>query len=70
MEETTDFQTLYDLTAEEIRVLVALIEKSKTTPDYYPLTINALVMACNQKSARNPIVSYDVDIVVSSLKNN
>src|SRR3989338_5348176 len=42
---------LPQLTAEEQRVLGALIEKSKTTPDYYPLTLNALVTACNQKSA-------------------
>lgn len=67
MEEPTEFQPLYELTPEEIRVLGALIEKSKTTPDYYPLTINALVTACNQKSARNPVVSYDVDTVVAAL---
>ncbi len=55
------------LSAEEIRVLGALIEKSKTTPDYYPLTLNSLVTACNQKSARNPVVDYDNEIVVMAL---
>ena len=52
-------QLLPQLTSEEIRVLGALIENSKTTPDYYPLTLNGLVTACNQKSARHPVVEYD-----------
>lgn len=55
------------LSSEEIRVLGALIEKSKTTPDYYPMTINGLVTACNQKSSRNPVVQYDEDTVVAAL---
>jgi uncharacterized protein YceH (UPF0502 family) len=55
------------LNAEEIRVLGVLIEKSKTTPEYYPLTLNALVTACNQKTSRNPVVNYDDDIVISTL---
>ncbi len=55
------------LRPDEVRVLGALIEKSKTTPDYYPLTINSLVTACNQKSARNPVVNYDADTVVKAL---
>ncbi len=42
----------------EQRVLGALIEKEMTTPDYYPLTLNALTLACNQKSNRYPVVSY------------
>jgi hypothetical protein len=58
---------LVQLSDEEIRVLGALIEKSKTTPDYYPMTIKAIVTACNQKSARNPVVSYDSDTVMSAL---
>ena len=45
------------LNFEEIRILGALIEKSKTTPDYYPMTLNGLVTACNQKSSRNPVES-------------
>lgn len=48
-----------DLTAAEIRVLGCLIEKQRTTPDGYPLTLNALRMACNQSTARDPVVAYD-----------
>jgi uncharacterized protein YceH (UPF0502 family) len=51
------------LDAVEARVLGALIEKEATTPEYYPLSLNALVNACNQKSNRNPVVSYDEDTV-------
>ena len=58
---------LPQLTAEELRVLGALIEKSKTTPDYYPLTLNSLHTACNQKSSRNPVVDYDEETVVLAL---
>lgn len=58
---------LTQLTPEEVRVLGALIEKSKTTPDYYPLTLNSLVTACNQKSSRNPVVEYDDEKVVLAL---
>ena len=58
---------LQQLTSEEQRVLGALIEKSKTTPDYYPLTLNSLVTACNQKSARNPVVEYDEETVIIAL---
>ena len=43
----------------EVRVLGALIEKEITTPDYYPLSLNGLVAACNQSSNRNPVVHYD-----------
>jgi uncharacterized protein YceH (UPF0502 family) len=49
----------YVLTEAEVRVLGALIEKEITTPDYYPLSMNALVAACNQSSNRNPVVHYD-----------
>ena len=55
------------LSNEEIRVLGALIEKSKTTPDYYPMTIKAIITACNQKSSRNPVVNYDTDTVMDAL---
>ena len=47
------------LSATEIRVLGSLVEKEITTPEYYPLTLNALVNACNQKSNRDPVVSYE-----------
>lgn len=60
-------ETLQQLNLEEQRVLGSLIEKSKTTPDYYPLTLNALVTACNQKSARNPVVEFDEETVVVAL---
>jgi uncharacterized protein YceH (UPF0502 family) len=46
------------LTPEEVRVLGALLEKEATTPEYYPLTLNALIAACNQKSNRWPVVEY------------
>ena len=47
----------------EARVLGSLVEKQVTTPEYYPLTLNALVAACNQKSNRSPVVAYDEAIV-------
>src|SRR6201997_2450995 len=53
--------------AAEARVLGALIEKEVTTPDYYPMSLNALVNACNQKSNREPVVAYDEDIVETAL---
>jgi uncharacterized protein YceH (UPF0502 family) len=55
------------LDASEVRVLGALMEKEATTPEYYPLSLNALVNACNQKSNREPVVSYDEDIVMDAL---
>jgi hypothetical protein len=55
------------LDAVEVRVLGALIEKEATTPEYYPLSLNALVNACNQKSNRDPVVSYDDDTVADAL---
>ncbi len=55
------------LTPEETRVLGCLIEKQITTPEYYPLTLNALTNACNQKSNRDPVVTYDEMIVVRAL---
>jgi uncharacterized protein len=59
--------TLPVLTAEELRVLGSLMEKSKTTPDYYPMTINSLTLACNQKTSRRPVVQYDEDTVAQAL---
>jgi uncharacterized protein len=41
----------------EVRVLGALVEKKITTPEYYPLTLNSIINACNQKSSRDPVVS-------------
>ncbi len=51
----------------EVRVLGALMEKEIATPEYYPLSLNALVNACNQKSNREPVVSYDEDTVETAL---
>ncbi|HZS54091.1 MAG TPA: YceH family protein [Bryobacteraceae bacterium] len=51
------------LDAAEVRVLGSLIEKEATTPEYYPLSLNALINACNQKSNRDPVVEYDEDTV-------
>lgn len=58
----------WQLDSGEVRVLGALMEKEITTPDYYPLSLNALVNACNQKSNREPVVSYDEDIVETALE--
>lgn len=55
------------LDASEVRVLGSLMEKEATTPEYYPLSLNALVNACNQKSNRDPVVSYDEDTVMDAL---
>lgn len=52
-----------ELNAIEARVLGALIEKDLTTPEYYPLSLNALLNACNQKSSREPVVSYAEETV-------
>lgn len=57
------------LTPIEIRVLGSLIEKSKTTPDYYPMTLNALTAACNQKTSRRPVVDYAEETVVMALNS-
>jgi hypothetical protein len=61
-----------DLNPTELRVLGALVEKQIATPDYYPLTLNALVNACNQKNHRDPVVSYvesDVERALDGLRN-
>jgi len=61
-----------ELDAAEVRVLGALMEKEIATPEYYPLSLNALVNACNQKSNREPVVNYDepaVDAALTSLRH-
>ena len=55
------------LNETEVRVFGALIEKDITTPDYYPLSLNALVNACNQKSNRDPVMSLDEDTVAAAV---
>ena len=60
------------LTPEEGRVIGSLIEKQLTTPQQYPLTLNSLVLACNQSSNRDPVLSYDertVQAALTSLRN-
>ncbi|HEX8161595.1 MAG TPA: YceH family protein [Pyrinomonadaceae bacterium] len=57
------------LSAEEVRVVGALMEKQVTTPEYYPLTLNALTNACNQISNRDPVVAYDEQTVVRAIES-
>ncbi|MGA8437336.1 MAG: YceH family protein [Candidatus Sulfotelmatobacter sp.] len=58
---------LFVLTEIEVRVLGSLIEKDITTPDYYPLSLNALVNACNQKNNRDPVMTLEEDFVADAL---
>ncbi len=53
----------------EVRIIGSLIEKQVTTPDYYPLTLNALMHACNQLSNRDPVVSYDERTVAQAIES-
>src|SRR4051812_32623395 len=57
------------ITPIEARILGALVEKQLTTPEYYPLTLNALVNACNQKNNRDPVMSLDEATVTNSLEH-
>jgi uncharacterized protein YceH (UPF0502 family) len=58
-----------DLNANQIRVLGALLEKEQATPEYYPLTVNALIAACNQKSNRAPVTGLSETEVVEALES-
>src|ERR1019366_1169348 len=58
----------FRLTETEVRVLGSLIEKDITTPEYYPLSLNALVNACNQKSNRDPVMRLGEDAVRDALE--
>ncbi len=63
--------TMPPLTAEEVRVLGVLIEKSKVTPDAYPLTVNSLTAGCNQKTSRDPVMNLseaEVQAVLEELR--
>ena len=53
----------FELSAEEARAIGCLLEKAVTTPDQYPLTLNALMVACNQKSSREPVMSLELGVV-------
>ncbi len=57
------------LTDVDVRVLGSLIEKERTTPEYYPLSINALINACNQTSNRDPVVHFDEETVARSIES-
>lgn len=65
--DASEAPTLIPLTPEQVRVLGCLIEKEGTTPEAYPLTLNALVNACNQTTNREPVVRYDEDTVLEAL---
>ena len=60
---------LPNFTANEARVIGCLMEKSIVTPDQYPLTLNALTNACNQKSGRNPVMSLDQGMVQRTVRD-
>jgi len=62
-----DQTTLPQLSAEELRILGCLLEKSRTTPEYYPMTLNGLQTACNQKNSRKPVVNYSENTIVEAL---
>ncbi len=55
--------------AVEIRVVGCLLEKQRTTPDAYPLSLNALRLACNQATNRDPVVDYDEATVIEALRH-
>jgi len=72
MPDPTEDDTQPMLSSEEARVLGCLMEKQRTTPDQYPLTLNALVTACNQKTSRHPVMHMEVGRVghtVSQLRD-
>jgi uncharacterized protein len=56
-----------DLSSAEIRVLGCLLEKQRTTPDHYPLSLNSLRLACNQSTNRDPVVDYDDGVLRDAL---
>lgn len=56
-----------DLSGAEIRVLGCLLEKQRTTPDHYPLSLNSLRLACNQSTNRDPVVDYDDGVLRDAL---
>ena len=58
----------YELSAAQIRVLGCLLEKQRTTPDAYPLSLNALRLACNQSTNRDPVVDYDEATIREALE--
>jgi uncharacterized protein len=69
MSTTGAERTWVPLNPRERRVLGVLVEKAKTTPEYYPLSVAAIVTGCNQKSNRDPVVTYDADDVEDILQD-
>jgi uncharacterized protein YceH (UPF0502 family) len=67
--ETTTAPIDVPLTTAEARILGCLIEKQATTPEVYPLTLNALVLACNQKTSREPLMNLTAGLVGQGLRN-
>ncbi len=67
-EATASGKTIRPLDAFERRVLGVLIEKAKTTPDQYPLSLNGVVTGCNQKSNRDPLMTVDEEQVTRALE--
>ena len=65
---TEGYSPRVDLSREEIRVLGCLVEKQRTTPDVYPLSLNSLRLACNQSTNRDPVVDYDEGTVREALE--
>ncbi|MCU1456514.1 MAG: hypothetical protein JWL73_606 [Actinomycetia bacterium] len=64
---------MIELTAEEVRVLGSLVEKERTVPDSYPLSLNSLLLACNQRTNRDPVVDYSeatVETALSGLRDH
>jgi uncharacterized protein YceH (UPF0502 family) len=62
-----DIKPLIQLSSVEQRIMGVLLEKSKTTPDYYPMSINSLTAGCNQKTSRNPVLNLDEETVALTL---
>src|SRR5262245_42984053 len=62
------YRARVDADAAELRVLGCLIEKQRTTPDVYPLSVNSLRLACNQTTNRDPVVDYDESTIRSALE--
>lgn len=62
-----DIKPLIQLSSVEQRIMGVLLEKSKTTPDYYPMSINSLTAGCNQKTSRNPVLNLDEETVTLTL---
>ncbi len=60
---------MIELNDNEVRVLAAIYEKERTTPEQYPLTLNSLTLACNQKSNRYPLVNFNKETVVKAIES-